>query len=192
MLAADACAAGQLELIPLPDDLRDTLDRLLPPRWSRSNPVDLAGGETRDTIPDALERCCAHPGVDAVLLLGCGIQANQANVFRGGRFFPDFGLERITEFHERQDRRYADAAREASERHGKPVLVATELVYTDRAYGNREEFKKLSPRGSGILGFLSNIPILGALFKLIPGNTDTLNNPDSYAYYAMSLLGPGV
>ena len=32
--------------------------------------------------------------------------------------------------------RYAAAAREASERHGKPVLTATELVNTDRHYGN--------------------------------------------------------
>jgi acetyltransferase len=57
-------------------------------------------------------------------------------VFRTGEFFPGFGLDRIVEFHERQDRRYAEAARTASERHGKPVLVATELVYADRAYGN--------------------------------------------------------
>ena len=27
------------------------IDELLPPRWSRNNPVDCAGGETRDTIP---------------------------------------------------------------------------------------------------------------------------------------------
>jgi len=108
----------------------------VPARWSRQNPVDLAGGETRDTIPDALDLVCSHPDVDAVLFLGLGIQANQANVFRTGEFFPGFGLDRIVEFHERQDRRYAEAARTASERHGKPVLVATELVYADRAYGN--------------------------------------------------------
>jgi len=71
-----------------------------------------------------------------VLFLGLGIQANQANGFRTGEFFPGFGLDRIVDFHERQDRRYAEAARAASERHGKPVLVATELVYADRAYGN--------------------------------------------------------
>ena len=39
-------------------------------------------------------------------------------------------------FHERQDRRYAEAAREASQRHAKPVLTATELVNCDREYGN--------------------------------------------------------
>ena len=136
VLTADACAAAGLELIALPDDLRARIDEMLPARWSRQNPIDLAGGETRDTIPDALDLVCAHPDVDAVVFLGLGIQANQANVFRSGRFYPGHGLDRIVEFHERQDRRYADAARAASERHGKPVLVATELVYADRAYGN--------------------------------------------------------
>jgi acetyltransferase len=136
VLAADACAEAGLLLIPLPEDLRRAIDALVPPRWSRSNPVDLAGGETRDTIPEVLDLICAHPEVDAVIHLGLGIQAAQAHAFRSGPFFPGHGLERIVEFHERQDRRYARAAREASERHGKPVLSASELSYTDRAYGN--------------------------------------------------------
>ncbi len=136
VLTADACAAAGLEVMELPDALRRKIDAMVPARWSRQNPVDLAGGETRDTIPDALDLVCGHPDVDAVLFLGLGIQANQANGFRTGEFFPGFGLDRIVEFHERQDRRYAEAARAASERHAKPVLVASELVYADRAYGN--------------------------------------------------------
>jgi acetyltransferase len=136
VLAADACAAAGLELVPLPDDLREAIDQLVPPRWSRNNPIDLAGGETRDTIPEVLDLICAHPDVDAVIHLGLGIQASQAQAFRSGSFYPGHGLERIVEFHERQDRRYAQAAREASERHGKPVLSATEQAYTDRFYGN--------------------------------------------------------
>jgi acyl-CoA synthetase (NDP forming) len=136
VLTADACAAAGLTVMALPDDLRARIDDMLPARWSRQNPVDLAGGETRDTIPDALDLICAHPDVDAVVFLGLGIQANQAHVLRSGPFFPGHGLDRIAEFHERQERRYAAAAREASERHGKPVLVATELVYADRGYGN--------------------------------------------------------
>lgn len=136
VLTADACAAAGLEVMALPDDLCARIDAMLPSRWSRQNPVDLAGGETRDTIPDALDLVCAHPDVDAVIFLGLGIQANQANVVRSGPFFPGHGLDRIVDFHQRQERRYADAAREASERHRKPVLVATELVYADRAYGN--------------------------------------------------------
>ena len=136
VLAADACAAAGLSLIPLPDDLKAAIDELVPPRWSRSNPIDLAGGETRDTIPQVLDLICAHPDVDAVLYLGLGIQASQAHAFRSGKYFPNHGLDRIVEFHERQDRRYAKAAREASERHGKPLLCATEQTYTDRGWGN--------------------------------------------------------
>jgi len=136
VLAADACAAAGLELVPLPEDLRAAIDARVPSRWSRNNPIDLAGGETRDTVPEVLERVCAHPDVDAVIHLGLGIQAASAQVMRSGPFYPGHGLERIVEYHERQDRRYARAAREASERHGKPVLSATELVHTDRHYGN--------------------------------------------------------
>ncbi len=136
VLAADACAQAGLELVTLPDDLRAAIDEMVPSRWSRGNPVDLAGGETRDTIPEVLDLLCAHPDIDAVVHLGIGIQAASANALKTGPFYPDHGLERIVGFHERQDRRYAAAAREASERHGKPVLTATELVHTDRAYGN--------------------------------------------------------
>ena len=41
-----------LALVELPADLHAEIDALLPPRWSHANPVDLAGGETRDTIPE--------------------------------------------------------------------------------------------------------------------------------------------
>jgi len=132
VLAADACTAAGLELLPLPDDVRERIDGMVPARWSRNNPIDLAGGETRDTIPEVMELLCAHPEIDAVIHLGLGIQAAQARAFQSGPFYPDHGIERIADYHERQDARYAVAARDASERHGKPVLSATELVFADR------------------------------------------------------------
>ena len=136
VLAADACAAQGLELIPLPEALRAKIDTMVPARWSRNNPIDLAGGETRDTIPELLDLVASHPDVDAIVHLGIGIQAASAQVLKTGPFYPEHGLERIVAFHERQDRRYASAAREASERHGVPILTASELVNTDRHYGN--------------------------------------------------------
>ena len=128
VLAADACAEIGLELVELPVSIRDAIDELVPPRWSRANPIDLAGGETRDTIPEVLDLVCAHPDVDAVIHLGIGIQAATAAFFRSGRYFPDYGLERMADFHEGQDRRYVEAAMQASQKHGKPVLSVTELV----------------------------------------------------------------
>jgi acetyltransferase len=130
VVAADAIAGTDLALAPLPGDLMAAVDPLLPPRWSRNNPLDMAGGETRDTVPEILRLVAGHPEVDAVLFLGMGIQSNQAKLMREGPFWPDHGLERIAGFHERQDARYAEAAAEVSDATGKPVLVATELAVT--------------------------------------------------------------
>jgi acetyltransferase len=134
VVTADAITRHpDLELTTLPDDLRADIDQLLPPRWSRNNPVDLAGGETRDTIPEVLSLIAAHPDVDAVIHLGLGIQANQARMLREGGFMgpegaDDHGIRRIVAYHERQDERFATAAAEISEATGKPILTATELA----------------------------------------------------------------
>jgi acetyltransferase len=132
VVTADAIGREpELQLADLTDDLRDAIDALLPPRWSRGNPIDCAGGETRDTIPDVLRLVAEHPSVDAIIYLGIGIQSNQARMMREGRFYPDHGLARIVEFHERQDARYATAAAELSDATGKPILVASELAIVD-------------------------------------------------------------
>ncbi|MEW6269232.1 MAG: CoA-binding protein [Thermodesulfobacteriota bacterium] len=129
VITADRVSQSRdLELLALPADLRAAFDERLPPRWSRNNPADLAGSETRDTVVECLELAVRHAEVDAVVLLGVGIQSNLADLERRGRFYPGHGLERIVEYHERQDTRYATAAVELARRYGKPILVATELA----------------------------------------------------------------
>ena len=132
VVTSDAIAQdGVLELITLPTSLVQSLDELLPPRWSRNNPIDCAGGETRDTIPAILDLICAHDEVDSVIFLGLGIQSNQARMMSEGHFYPDHGLERIVAYHRKQDERFAQAAAECSAKYNKPVLVATELAVAD-------------------------------------------------------------
>jgi acetyltransferase len=130
VVTADAVARTALDLIALPEDLRAELDTKLPPRWSRNNPVDMAGGETKDTIPDVLETAARHPDVHSVIFLGMGIQANQGKLERESRFYPEWGLERIVAYHDRQDRRFTETAAHLADTLGKPVLTATELSVT--------------------------------------------------------------
>ena len=133
VVTSDAIAATPgLELLPLPDDLRTALDEHLPPRWSRNNPIDMAGGETKDTIPTVLEIAASHPDVDSVVFLGMGIQGNQGRMEAEGPFYPDHGLDRIVAYHERQDHRFTTTAAELSRSLGKPILTATELAIADR------------------------------------------------------------
>ena len=132
VVTSDAIAKdGVLHLVSLSTDLTKALDELLPPRWSRNNPIDCAGGETRDTIPEILELICAHDDIDAVIFLGLGIQSNQARMMSEGEFYPDHGLERIVAYHRRQDERFAQSAAECAAKYNKPVLVATELAVAD-------------------------------------------------------------
>jgi len=126
--AVDAMADSSLEVSSLPPDLLGEIDAMLPPRWSKSNPIDMAGGETRDTVPEILEMVALHAEVDAIVFLGLGIQSNTAAMMRSGKFYPDYGLERIVGFHERQDTRYAEAVADISKRTGTPIVVATELA----------------------------------------------------------------
>jgi acetyltransferase len=132
VVTADAITRDpDLVLLELPADLMAAIDAKLPPRWSRNNPIDCAGGETRDTIPEVMELVASYPDVHAIIYLGLGIQSNQAQMMRHGRFYPDHGLERIVEYHERQDTRFAEAAHELSVQTGKPILTATELAVAD-------------------------------------------------------------
>ena len=90
-----------------------------------------------------LEIVASHPEVDAVVFLGMGIQGNQGRMEREGPFYPDHGLERIVEYHERQDHRFTTAAAELSKSLGKPILTATEL-----AVGRpRQPRRRRLPRG---------------------------------------------
>jgi len=164
VVTSDAVARDRdLMLAELPADLRAAIDDLLPPRWSRSNPIDCAGGETRDTIPYVMQLVAEHPEVDAIVYLGLGIQSNQARMMREGRFFPDHGLERIVQYHERQDARFAQAAAELSEATGKPILTATELAVADP--GNAGP---VAVRASGRLCYPSGnraVTALGHLYR---------------------------
>ena len=164
VVTADAITRDpDLQLLVLPDDLRDAIDQLLPPRWSRNNPVDCAGGETRDTIPDVLRLLAHHDSVHAVVYLGLGIQSNQARMMRAGRFYPGYGLERIVAYHERQDTRFAEAADELSRETDKPILTATELAHADPDNGG-----PTAVRASGRLCYPSGnraVTALGHLYR---------------------------
>ena len=89
VVTADAIARrARLELAALPDDLRAAIDEKLPPRWSRNNPIDFAGGETRDTIPEVMELVANHSDIDAIVYLGLGIQSNSASSCAKARSIP--------------------------------------------------------------------------------------------------------
>ncbi|MCP4136590.1 MAG: hypothetical protein GY754_36810 [bacterium] len=70
VITADRCAEEGLELPPLPDDIIKELDTMLPPFWSRANPVDLVGEPNSELFMRSIELMAASEAFDAVIFLG--------------------------------------------------------------------------------------------------------------------------
>jgi acyl-CoA synthetase (NDP forming) len=70
VLVSDEIARCGLELATLPEDVVAGLDKLLPPFWSHSNPVDLVATVTPGVPEAVVELLAASDAVDAVLVMG--------------------------------------------------------------------------------------------------------------------------
>ncbi len=69
VLAADRLADFNGTLAEITPSTRDALDRMLPPTWSRSNPVDIIGDADAARYEATLETLLAAPEIDAVLAI---------------------------------------------------------------------------------------------------------------------------
>ena len=118
--------------LPLPDDLRAAIDEKLPPRWSRNNPIDLAGGETRDTIPEVLELVAApsRRRRDRVPRPRHPVEPGPPDARRAAstRTTGSSASSPTTSARTRGSRRPRPTISDAT---GKPILTATELAVAD-------------------------------------------------------------
>lgn len=69
VLATDALVAGGGHLAELSEATVRELDAILPPTWSRGNPVDIIGDAGGQRYVDTLRLLLKDPGVDAVLVM---------------------------------------------------------------------------------------------------------------------------
>jgi acetyltransferase len=71
VMAADRLAELDGRLAALSDAAGAALDRVLPPTWSRDNPVDIVGDAGPARYTQALEVLLEDPGADALLVVNC-------------------------------------------------------------------------------------------------------------------------
>ncbi len=71
VLAADALASLEGTLATLGDDTVAALDALLPPNWSRANPVDVIGDADPARFAAAAKILAADKGIDALMIIHC-------------------------------------------------------------------------------------------------------------------------
>ena len=71
VLAADRLADWNGVLAPLTAETRLALDAVLPPTWSKSNPVDIIGDAPPERYGKALDVLLADAAADAILVMNC-------------------------------------------------------------------------------------------------------------------------
>ena len=69
VLAADHFADVRLELAELGKETISRLNAVLPPTWSRRNPVDIIGDAPPERYEEAIDICLQDPDVDGVLVI---------------------------------------------------------------------------------------------------------------------------
>ncbi|MBU2548078.1 MAG: acetate--CoA ligase family protein [Proteobacteria bacterium] len=127
VVTTDQCAEYGLELPQLPEDLVARIDPLLPPFWSRTNPVDLVGQSDPQLPLKVMEMLLEWDGCDAVINLGIvgqrqgGTRMMEAAATVDPSIQPDL-LETVRYHLGRNETDFIEQTARMMERHEKPIL----------------------------------------------------------------------
>ncbi|MFX1450602.1 MAG: acetate--CoA ligase family protein [Promethearchaeota archaeon] len=83
VLSADFCAEAGLELVKLSDETIEKLNKLLPPYWPKSNPVDLVATRNVGAFTEVLKILSGAPEVDIIIAnlpIGISAQLKQPDI----------------------------------------------------------------------------------------------------------------
>ncbi len=127
VIATDAAVDAGFDLAPLDEETTRVCDDLLPPFWSRGNPIDLVGNLSVDNHMQILEKMAASPNFDAIIALGSlgtsvmigmsSMVAQQETMGWDQEFFKSF-LVNIQE----RNHQFMDRAIELMDRYSKPIV----------------------------------------------------------------------
>ncbi|MFX0211832.1 MAG: acetate--CoA ligase family protein, partial [Candidatus Hodarchaeota archaeon] len=87
VMAADACSRQGINLEPLSKNAYERIDKLLPPYWSKGNPIDTVASLNLNDVKEIIKIIFDEmPSVEAIFLLGVGGIAYLANLAKHSPF----------------------------------------------------------------------------------------------------------
>lgn len=129
VITADACEEHGLVVPPLPEEIIRRLDKILPPYWSRGNPVDMAANILLEPFMECMEALAEWDEVDSVIALGGSIQGIfdfEAKVEGTKELKEVIILAReVAREYTTQNDVVLDHTRDLVDRTGKPVVAVT-------------------------------------------------------------------
>ena len=132
VVTADLCSQCGLDVTELSPDIIKDIDKILPPYWSRSNPIDLVG-ERDPNIPRAvLELLLKWDGCDAVVNLGLVgrrqvLKSHGESVLKADpTYSPEF-IKKIHQEFKKFEEDYIAQIIDLMEKYNKPVFGVSML-----------------------------------------------------------------
>ncbi|UCD89551.1 MAG: acetate--CoA ligase family protein [Desulfobacterales bacterium] len=127
VVTADLCSAYGLELPELAPEIIKRLDTLLPPYWSRSNPVDLVGEPDNKLPMIVLEELLKWEGCDAVINLGIlgrkiMLKSLGESVLKADPAYSQEFIESVNRNFSKFEERYIAHIVDLMEKYNKPVF----------------------------------------------------------------------
>lgn len=132
VVTTDACVEWGLEVPPLTKDLIARVDEVLPPYWSRTNPIDIVG-EMDPTIPIRVVDALADwDGCDAIIHLGIVGKSYMATNMAKAIMKVDPGLHtdvfrQVARMVKESETAFFERTVRLMEKYGKPILGVTLL-----------------------------------------------------------------
>jgi acyl-CoA synthetase (NDP forming) len=133
VVTADLCNEHHIDVPDLSPGLIERIDTLLPPFWSRSNPIDLVG-EHSDTLPlTIIEELLKWDGCDAVINLGIMGRKHLAGLYvdavrRSDPMYEPAFLDSIEDKLTTFEKRYIEEIARLMEIYRKPVIGVSLLT----------------------------------------------------------------
>lgn len=130
VVTSDLCSEKNLRVEPLGDEIVAVLDGMLPPYWSRTNPVDLVGENDLELPMKAIAVLAAWDGCDAIIHLGISgreylLETMLASVQAVDAASDPAESQKILQGLQKWGHRYTRHTVELMERFGKPILGVT-------------------------------------------------------------------
>lgn len=133
VLATDACIARGLSIPPLETEIIQRLDAILPPYWSRGNPIDLVAPGTVSVITDTVSILMESAAVDAVLIMGLGYMTLRARRLLSSEVIPRREIEASANLLIREEEKLFQLLQALHARQTIPVIPVVDLMAFDAA-----------------------------------------------------------
>lgn len=128
VMAADACSRHGINLEPLNEKAYERIDKLLPPYWSKGNPIDTVASLNLNDVQEIIKIIFDEmPSVEAIFLLGVGGIAYLSDLAKKSPFILEEQIVQL-DFVSNSEVNLFKEILDLSQSYNKPVLITTLLT----------------------------------------------------------------